>query len=232
LQDLPRPIRSGHRGAAGLSPANTLASYQLAVELGCDLVEMDVQQLASGELVLFHDDAIAVDGARRLVNALDLDQLRSALAETGRELTRLDAALDLLRHRAVPLLDLKGIGFERELGEAVSAAEIDRSIVCGGPLSSLLATRAANPAIATSLTLDGTALVQLDAARISAIPTDAVTADYRHLSAVMVDLLHRNGLTVIAWTVDAADAMRVLLDWGVDGITTNRPDTLTAVLAE
>src|SRR6476619_278436 len=48
-----RPFRIGHRGAAALAPENTIASLALAVELGCDLVELDVIAV-DGTLVLAH----------------------------------------------------------------------------------------------------------------------------------------------------------------------------------
>ena len=45
----------GHRGAMGILPENTLSSIELAINLGCDAVEIDVFKCASGELVVFHD---------------------------------------------------------------------------------------------------------------------------------------------------------------------------------
>lgn len=225
-----RPIRSGHRGAAGLVAPNTLASYERGIALGCDLIEVDVQPTADGILVLLHDDVIEVAGERVRVDALSLAALREVGQARGVAIPTLDEALDLLRGRAVPLLDLKGVGFERELGEAVRRAGIARAIVCGRPLASLLATHAANPAIATSLTFDERQLDALTAADVAAIPTDAVTVEYRRLSAEVLGWLHAAGLTVIAWTVDDPALMRTLLDLGVDGITTNRPDVLAGVV--
>jgi len=51
-----RPLRIGHRGAAALAPENTLRSFRAAVEAGVDLVEFDVLDLRSGELVIALDD--------------------------------------------------------------------------------------------------------------------------------------------------------------------------------
>ncbi|MGI8916296.1 MAG: glycerophosphodiester phosphodiesterase [Chloroflexota bacterium] len=224
LQRLPRPIRTGHRGAAGLVPANTLASYSEAVRLGCDLIEVDVQLTADGTLVLRHDSDILVEGKHRPVVSLTLHELRWA----DPDVPTLAEALTLLRDRAVPLLDLKGTGFENQLGAAVRDAGMERAIVCGRPLSSLMATHAANSAIATSLTFDGRQLDGVDAALVEAIPTDIVTVSYRWLTTRIIDLFHASGLLVLAWTVDDPKAMRDLVATGVDGITTNRPDLLIA----
>jgi glycerophosphoryl diester phosphodiesterase len=226
FQESPRPIRSGHRGAAGLLPANTLPSYAEAIRLGCDLIEMDVQRTADGVLVLLHDAAVEIAGSRRSVASVTLAEVRQRVS-TG--IPTLADALDVLGGRAVPLLDLKGTGFEAQLGEAVRQAGVRRAIVCGKPLASLLATAEANPDIATSLTLDGRDLDGLDIAAIATIPTAAVTAQYRRLNADLIAAFHAQGISVIAWTVDDPDAMREVVALGVDGITTNRPDLLAAL---
>src|SRR3954469_21240248 len=70
-------LRIGHRGAAALAPENTIASLALAVELGCDLVELDVIRL-DGELVLGHSgDELSGDPAT-------FDEGRRLLGPTGR----------------------------------------------------------------------------------------------------------------------------------------------------
>ena len=51
-----RVLRIGHKGAAALEPENTLRSLGRAVDLGVDLVEFDVLDLADGSLVLAHSD--------------------------------------------------------------------------------------------------------------------------------------------------------------------------------
>ncbi|WP_280398764.1 glycerophosphodiester phosphodiesterase family protein [Nocardia carnea] len=51
-------------------------------------------------------------------------------------------------------------------------------------------------------------------------------------TAALVEAAHRRGLRVVPWTVDDRATMVHLLDLGVDGLITNRPDELRAVLAE
>lgn len=56
-----RPLIIGHRGASGLAPENTLASFSLAVALGADGVEMDVQLSRDGRPVVMHDTRVNHD---------------------------------------------------------------------------------------------------------------------------------------------------------------------------
>ncbi len=46
---------TGHRGAGGLAPENTLASIQLALDLGVDRIEIDVQQTKDNVVIVLHD---------------------------------------------------------------------------------------------------------------------------------------------------------------------------------
>jgi glycerophosphoryl diester phosphodiesterase len=54
----PRPLVVGHRGAMGLRPENTLESFELAFDLGSDLVELDVHLTRDGQAVVIHDDTL------------------------------------------------------------------------------------------------------------------------------------------------------------------------------
>ncbi|NDJ76654.1 MAG: glycerophosphodiester phosphodiesterase, partial [Chloroflexi bacterium] len=71
-----------HRGGAGLRPENTMLAYEYAVELGVDVLEMDVHSTADGVLVMLHDDTVdrTTDGTGAVIDL------------TFEELQELDAA--------------------------------------------------------------------------------------------------------------------------------------------
>ena len=75
----------GHRGAAGHAPENTLKSFHKAVELGADMVELDVHLCATGEPVVIHDDTVdrTTDGSGR-VQDLSLDDLSGSTQAMAR----------------------------------------------------------------------------------------------------------------------------------------------------
>ena len=60
--------------------------------------------------------------------------------------------------------------------------------------------------------------------------TTLVDLDYRMLSPEMIAQLHRRGLTVWTWTVDQPQVMEALIGWGIQSITTNRPDLLVPMI--
>ena len=51
-------LRTGHRGAAGYEPENTLRSFEMAIRLGSEMIELDVHVCSSGELVVIHDEKV------------------------------------------------------------------------------------------------------------------------------------------------------------------------------
>src|SRR5690554_3285334 len=78
-KDMNKPLVIGHRGAMGHETENTLASVQKALDLGVDMLEIDVFKIRSGEMVVFHDDTVdrLTDGTGKIesYNYSDLQEL-------------------------------------------------------------------------------------------------------------------------------------------------------------
>ena len=104
-------LRIGHGGASALAPANTLASFDAALEVGVDMVEFDVREYR-GELVLAH----TVFDQRRPEN-LRLDEALAHLSQ---------ARFDAIQVN----VDVKRVGYEARLLEELAQAElIERTVV-------------------------------------------------------------------------------------------------------
>ena len=217
-------LRVGHRGAAALAPENTIASLALAVELGCDLVEVDVLEL-DGALVLAHSPA-----------------------EVPAELATLDEALAFLAPGSCGIqLDLKARGAERALVEAVRKRDlVERAVVSTFRPASLRTLNELEPGLRLGLTypedrygvsgrrlvapLLGSTLSALRAAlpvRIGRMLTSArATAAMVHWQVVskrVVERCHALGAVVLAWTVESPDQVRILDELGVDGVIADDP---------
>lgn len=118
-----------HRGAWHGAPENSLAAIQRAVDLGADIVELDVRRSADGVLFLCHDERLdRVAGLDREAQSLTMAELgRLALREddggphrapTAERIPTLDAALDLIRGRIFADLDLKDRALFAQVAEA------------------------------------------------------------------------------------------------------------------
>ena len=92
----------GHRGAAGHTPENTLSSFQKALSLNVDMIELDVHLCRSGEVVVIHEDTIKINKRKGLIKRTDYAKLIRL------DIPTLEDVLHLVRGRARVNIELKG----------------------------------------------------------------------------------------------------------------------------
>jgi glycerophosphoryl diester phosphodiesterase len=225
------PVRRvGHRGAGAHEPQNTLRSFERAIAMGVDMVETDVRQSRDGALVLAHDETIHGGGRERVVADHDLAELRTLDLGHGERVATLEEVLALVRGRCGLMADLKGEGFEAELVAALQNSGLPREQISipGGTAPSRAKIRQIDPTLPISLSLGAEWHDRITPEFIDAIDTDAVTWQYRLITPERVARLHERGLFVYTWTVDDPETMRRVLEAGVDGVITNRPELFGA----
>lgn len=257
---LPRPWLIAHRGGAGLAPENTLPAFDRAVELGAVCLELDVRRTSDGTVVVFHDESTErITGERGSVEertAGELARLDAGFAfspDGGRTFpfrgqgVRIPSLAELLQRHPRTRLNVEAKSGDPELAAALVAAigaagAVDR--VCIGSADDLqgerlrallpaachyLPARAARRHVLASLAGTGAWLCPLgwDCAEIPHRAAGITVVTRR-----LVRHFHSLDMPVFAWTVDEEADMRELLAAGVDGIMTDRPDLLAAVLAE
>jgi glycerophosphoryl diester phosphodiesterase len=163
-----RPYILGHRGAEALAPENTWAAIRAGVDAGADLLELDVQLSADGEVVLFHDFTLAPkhgdprwvrDVPWAALRALDVGSWFDA-AYAGERVPRLADVLDWARDRVPLFLDLKhGFGNSPRLEEAVLALldldAAERVVLSSWDQEAMRRVRERRPDLATSINLHG-----------------------------------------------------------------------------
>jgi len=252
-----RPLVVGHRGAPRLAPENTLAAFAAAVELGVDMVELDVLALRSGPLVVAHSDRleeITHGAASGPVGARTLDELRSLAPG----LPTLDEALAWFASAAPAValhVDLKLRDRVEEVADALERSGLaGRAVVSSVHGADLARVRARSAGALVALTyphdrlgIGGRPLLRpavravLAGARRAApvrLPAlvrragaDALMLQHALVSRALVARVHQLGLPVLAWTVDEPAEMARVIEAGVDGVITNEPGCLLATLA-
>ncbi|WP_327255175.1 glycerophosphodiester phosphodiesterase [Streptomyces sp. NBC_01244] len=218
----------GHRGDPYRVRENTLPSIRSAFDRGADAVEIDVRMTRDGVPVLLHDE----DLQRLWGHGV---RLQDVTAPQLRELT--DGGIPTLRDALMAagagrvMVDLPGATPETVrtvVGQVRECGARDRTYYCAGP-ATMLAVRAADPGAEIALTW--TTLAPPRRVLIDAVAPTWLNYRFGLVGPELVDALHRDGLLVSAWTPDTKRAMRALVRAGVDSITTNRVDALTAVRA-
>jgi glycerophosphoryl diester phosphodiesterase len=219
-------IRVGHRGAAAYAPGNSLASFCRALEIGVDMIEVDLRRSCDGQLVLAHDATLLGPEGEVEIATTDLATLRTLDLGGGERIMTLAEALSLFRGRCAAMIDLKGEGFEALLVETIRQSGLapDEVVIPGGTLHSRQAIRALDSSLPLSLSLGRESEALLTDVFVDAIDTEAVTWHHALITPERVARLRSRGPTVYTWTVDDLATMRRVLDAGVDGVITNRPD--------
>ena len=241
--DWPGPLAFAHQGAHadGQSGENTMASFEAAVALGYRYLETDAHATADGVLVAFHDDHLdRLTDRTGSIGDLPWFEVQAARVRGRHEIPLLEDLLTAWpdvrinidpKHDAAvdPLVDL----IQR-------TGTIDR--VCIGAFSDtrLARVRAAlGHRICTSM---GPRQVRRLFAAARGVPAGRFSAacvqvPVRHglvplVTRRFVATAHRRDLQVHVWTINEAEEMHRLLDLGVDGIMTDRPEVLKTVLEE
>lgn len=235
-RDRPGPLAVAHRGGAGLAAENTLAAFRRSYDLGFRFLETDVRLTADGQLVAFHDAWLnRVTPASGLVRNCTLGEL-AELPVLGAEPVPSIAAVLATFPRACFTLDVKTHAAVRPLADLLTATGL-ASRVC------VAAARGRWLRDLRALTGEDlcTALSWRDLAHLASRPRGSYgAAAFAHiplrLGRIRVfrdDLVaraHGAGVRAIVWTVNDTDTMHRLLDAGVDGVITDRPDLLREVL--
>ena len=242
----PRPRAFAHRGwhvgeLAGLE--NTLAAFVRARDEGYAYVETDVHATRDGVLVVHHDATLRrVAGHPGVLRAMDWADLDPVRVRGREKLPRLEEALEALPGMRFNV-DLKSPGTLRpmlellerdDVAERVAVASTDEGrlravrrrhgdrVVTGVSARAALSLRARSVlpgALGRHVPVGGD-LAQLPV-RFGRLPV---------VDAVTLRAAHDAGMEVHVWTIDRASEMHRLLDLGVDGLMTDRPDRLRDVL--
>lgn len=222
-------LRTAHRGAPTVAPENSGRAIVAAVALGVDLVEVDVHRTIDGHLVLHHDRDVSIGGTPTPIVIATLAQLRTVDLGEGERIVTLAEAMATVRGRAGLFVDLKADGMAGAIVTTAQRLAFAPLMVCGVFRESLTAISRLDPTIGTSLTLSPGWENAFGANIIERTDIVALTVDHRLLDAAFVVRCHAAGRAVLVWTVDDAARMRELLSWGVDGITSNRPDLFASL---
>jgi glycerophosphoryl diester phosphodiesterase len=242
--DHPGPIPFAHRGGAAYAKnvgiENSMAAFANAVELGYRYLETDVHATADGVLVAFHDQSLGrVTDRQGDIPSLSYDEVSRARIG-GREPIPLLSEILATWPDVRVNVDAKSDGAVEPLAKVIREAKArDRVCVSSfsqerinrirGLLGPDLATGLGPPEI-WRLKSRGRLLPGTRAAACVQVPIG--WRGVRVVTRRLVRRAHDLGLQVHVWTIDDAVRMNALLDIGVDGIITDRPDILRDVLVQ
>jgi glycerophosphoryl diester phosphodiesterase len=234
-----------HRGFSGAAPENTLSAFKKAIDIGADVIELDVRLSKDKYLVVFHDDTLERTTKRiGRVADLTLQELKGLDAGgwfgpsfAGERIPTLTEVFELARGRVLLNIELKKGDrdpysiielADRALDEIKKAKMEDRIL-----FSSFDAT-----AVARIIEKNG----RIPAALISRNPWTSpfdVMEGHRFsvlncrmdtLNPVNLKRARQEGVRIGVWTPNTEEEMDRFVSMEVDAILTNHPDRLIQLL--
>jgi glycerophosphoryl diester phosphodiesterase len=210
------PLLLGHRGARAFLqiPENTLASFELCLQHGCDGFEFDVRLSADGEAVICHDATI---GGMKIEKT----------ASRSLALPTVEDVLRQFAHRAFLDIELKVAGLERQTLAELRKHPPQRGYVVSSFLPDvLMAIHDLDPAVPLGFLCDSRD--QLRDWRET--PAEWVIPQFKLTDRELVELVHAAGKRIMVWTVNRAKSMREFAEWDVDAIISDETELLVRSL--
>jgi glycerophosphoryl diester phosphodiesterase len=234
-------IAMSHRGDARSHAENTREAFDSAVKLGFRFLETDVRLTRDGVLVAFHDATLLrIAGDPRTIRELTFEELsQTELSQPGK-IARLETLLTAwpsLRWN----LDPKEDEVVDPLAELIDKLDVIDRICVGSHYdhrTNRLRKRFGDR-LSTALGRVGVVRLRLASwgfpcgpirARCAQIPIRQ--GPLRLVDRKLIERAHQQGLAVIVWTINEADAIHHLIDLGVDGIMTDNAPLLRQILIE
>lgn len=234
-----------HRGASAYLPENTMEAFSLAIEQGADGFELDVHLTKDGEIVVAHDERLErVSDGTGFLNDYTLDELKSlnfgklAGSTPEKHIYRIPTLAEVfsLVKPAGLTLNIEMKIDERilvELPEKLAAltkkySMEDRVIYSSFNHYFLQLIKKFEPAAKTGLLYDLALVDPWVYAKYTG--AYAIHPNYRIIAVLPETVIkcRENGIKVNVWTVDDPKIIKLMLEYGVDCIMTNRPDIAVA----
>lgn len=224
-------IKIGHRGANGYEGENSLASFEKAIAMGADAIELDLQMSLDRELMVIHDDTIdRTTNGKGVVSQMRLKELKSFELGNQQKVPTLKEVLDLVNCSCSVIIELKNPDTVRELVALIDSYIDEKAwnyrdfMVSSFHWKALEAIRLLNKSIRIGVLTETDLEQAISFARL--IKAESLHPDFRLLSPESTALIQQQGMLLFPWTVNEFEDIQQMKSFEVDGIITDYLDRL------
>jgi glycerophosphoryl diester phosphodiesterase len=224
---------AGHRGAAGLAPENTRASFRLAISNGADWVEFDVRTTSDGHVVVFHDrNTLRMSGRPYVISKTPLAKLQRLNLRGGQSIPTLTEALNTVGGHAKILIEIKTAGCAQAIVNNIArlvkkGARYHEFMIASFNPERLREVRRLNEHIPLLLFMRPHKSFSFK--NLTGLELKAVGFYHRFLPQRAIDQAHMHGLEVFVYVVNSRLRAKWFARHGADCVITNRPDLLREI---
>jgi glycerophosphoryl diester phosphodiesterase len=241
-----------HRGFSSVAPENTISAVKKALELGVDIIEIDVHLTKDSIPVLFHDNTLnRTSTGKGQISKYTFAELTSFDAGVkyskkyrGEKIPSLEEVIKLVNGQCKLLIEIKPNGSKNKGIEKIVADLIkenrayDWCIVQSFSTKVIKNTRAADPKIEVFKIFAAKLMifpVYFDSGITMASPrrfklADGININYKFVTSRLVKKIHKSGKKIFVWTVNDPEEMKQMINLEVDGVITNYPNIFTDLL--
>jgi len=224
-----KPLVIGHRGAMGHETENTLASVQKALDLGVDMIEIDVFKISTGEVVVFHDQTVdRLTNGPGNIEEYNISDLSRLILDGGHKIPMLQDVLKLIDNKVALNIELKGANTADKVNHTIKFYTESRGwspenfIISSFNWDELREMRKFNDSIAIAVLTEANPLDALKVAtELNAV---AINPYFESLDTGIVTKIKQAGFKIYTWTVNEPEDIANMKALGVDGIITNFPE--------
>lgn len=223
-----------HRGASGYMPENTFASFDKAVAMGADMIELDVHPTRDGHLVVMHDETVdRTTGGHGRISSMSLDEVRTldaAAKSPGGLHERVPTLAEVLERyadRATLTIEVKHgssvyPGIESRVTEELRAhGATDKVELISFDFECLRNIRRASPHVHTGFIFVGN---MASSAEFVGRDADALHGRWDFVAPSQIERAKSLGYPCYLWTVNTDEEIERALRLSPDGIVSNFPD--------
>lgn len=221
----------GHRGAMGHETENTLASVQKALDLGVDMIEIDVFKVKSGEIVVFHDDEVdRLSNGGGKIEEYNFFDLTGLTLDGGHKIPMLQDVLTLIGNKVALNIELKGantaesVNFIMNYYIAEKGWTSDNFLISSFNWEELREMRKINASVAIAILTEDDPLEALPVAK--ELKAVAINPNFEKLTSENNLAIQEAGFKIYPWTVNDPQDIIKMKRLGVDGIITNYPERI------
>lgn len=226
-----KPLVIGHRGAMGHETENTLASIQKAMDLGVDMIEIDVFKIKSGETVVFHDEEVErlTDSVGKIED-YNFEDLQKLTLIGDHKIPTLQEVLNLIDKKVQLNIELKGantadrVNFIMNYYIKEKGWSMDKFIISSFRWDELKTMRTLNADVPIAILVYGDPLNALEIG--DELHAVAINPYFEDLTLENVNEIKKAGFKIYPWTVNEPEEIEAVARLGVDGIITNYPERI------
>ena len=224
-------LKIGHRGAKGYELENTFVSFQKALDMQVDGIELDVHLSVDGEIIVIHDESIdRTTNGKGFVNALSLRELKAFRIDGKHEIPTLAAVFDLVNQDCFINIELKSYEATEKVVSLIEKYvtkkgwKYDSFLISSFDWNALQQVAFLNDKIPIGVLTETDLDLALAFAKF--IQAKSIHPHFHLLTEENTAKMQEKGLQVFPWTINELEDIQKIKTFNVNGIITDFPNRI------